>query len=275
MGVHKMSVYIELFAADNFLMNFLILYLASKIICVKSSPGRLFLSAAAGCLYAVVVFVFSQDFLNTLFFKIAVSLFLCLIAFGFKSIKLFLTEFFAMYIVTLFLAGGAFFTIYLFGGSIDMNGVILAQSNEFRYMLLGILIAAVLLGRIKNALRKVNVKDGLVHKIRIVSGGRSAEIRAFLDTGNSMTGVFGEPVILAERSQISDLMGNTADSPVMRRLPYRTVSGSGEVDAFKADEVVFLSGEKRSVSNVLIAVYGGKLCADGSYGALLNPTILF
>lgn len=275
MGVHKMSVYIELFVADNFLMNFLILYLACKIVCVKCGLKKLFLSAAAGCLYAVLVFVFSQDFLNTLFFKIAVSLFLCFIAFGFKNIKLFLTEFFAMYIVTLFLGGGAFFTIYLFGGSIDMSGVMLVGSNEFRYMLLGFLVTAVLLGRIKKVLRKVNIKDGLVHKIRIVSGGRSAELSAFLDTGNSMTGIFGEPVILAERSQISDLMSDAANPPVMRRLPYRTVSGSGEVEAFKADEVVFLSGEKRSVSNVLIAVYGGKLCADGSYGALLNHTILF
>lgn len=274
-GVHRMTVYIELFLADNFLMNFLILYLASKIVCVKCGSRRIFLSAAAGCLYAVAVFVFSQDFLNTLFFKIAVSVFLCFIAFGFKNVKLFFAEFLAMYIVTLFLGGGAFFAIYLFGGSIDMNGVMLVGSDEFRYMLLGILIITVLTGRIRNALRKVNVKDGLVHRIRIVSGGRSAELRAFLDTGNNMEGLFGEPVILAERAQISDLMTDAANPPVLRRLTYKTVSGCGEVEAFKADEVVFLSGEKRSVSNVLIAVYSGKLCADGSYGALLNPTILF
>jgi stage II sporulation protein GA (sporulation sigma-E factor processing peptidase) len=275
MGVQMMTVYIELFLADNFLMNFLVLYLASKMVCQKNGMGKLSLSAAAGCLYAVCVFVFSLDFLNTLFFKIAVSLFLCFTAFGFKSIKLFFTEFLAMYIVTLFLGGGAFFAIYLLGGSVDMNGVILIHSDEFRYMLLGILITAALIGRIKNALRKVNVRDGLIHKIRIVSGERSAELSAFLDTGNSMTGLFGEPVILAEQSRISGLMEDAKNSPVMRRLPYRTVSGIGEVDAFKADEVIFLSGEKRSVSNVLIAVYGGRLCADGSYGALLNPTILF
>ena len=275
MGVQMMTVYVELFLADNFLMNFLIVYLASKIICVKSSNFRLILASAAGCLYAALVFIYSLDILNTLFFKIAVSVVLCFMAFGFRNLKLFATELLAMYIVTLFLGGGAFFTIYLFGGSIDMNGAILIDSNEFRYMLLGILVTAALIGRIKNTLRKVNVKDGLVHRIRIVSGERSAELRAFLDTGNSITGVFGEPVIVAEKSQISYLMEDAANPPVMRRLPYETVSGSGEVEAFKADEVIFLSGEKRTVSNVLIAVYGGKLCADGSYGALLNPLILF
>lgn len=265
------TVYIELFIADNFLMDYLVLFLTARIISRKAVWWRLLLAAAAGTAYAVAAAGTGDDFLNGIVCKIGVSAGLCLIGFGYRGLRAFITQFLGMYVATLFLAGSALLAVYLGGGSADLEDGLTVDSDAFRWVLLGILLAAVLTGWIRNTLRSVNVREGLVRSIRIIQGEKCVELRAFLDTGNNMTGLFGEPVILAERGIVSSL----AEGAAMRRLPYRTAAGEAEVEAFLADEVVFLSGRRKSVTGVLIAVYGGRLCADGSFGALLNPNILF
>ena len=238
------TVYIEPFIADNFLMDYLLLFLTALILSRKTVWWRLLLAACAGAAYAVAV-------LGT-------------------GLKAFATQLLGMYVVTLFLAGSALLCVYLSGGSAELEDGLAVDSDAFRWVLLGVLLAALLCGWVRNTLRRVNVREGLVRNIRIVLGKKYVELRAFLDTGNNMTGLFGEPVILAEREKISIL----AEGAAMRRVPYRTVAGEAEVDAFLADEVVFLSGRRRSVTGVLIAVYGGRLCTDGSFGALLNPNLM-
>lgn len=256
------------------MMDYLILYLTSKIVSAPAHWGRIAAASAAGCAYALAVFVFSVYFLDSLPFKIAVSVLMCAAAFGLGRIRSFLTKFFTMYIMTLFLAGGAFFTVYLFGGEIGLSGGVLIDSDALRYILLGTLIVSLITFRIRDMLRRINVKGALIYKIRIVSGGRYVDLDAFLDTGNELMGLLGEPVILAEEKRVEALMGAQAEKNMIR-IPFKTVSGSGETAAFLADEAVFLSGEKRRVSNVLVALYGGKLCPDGRFGALIGPRILF
>jgi stage II sporulation protein GA (sporulation sigma-E factor processing peptidase) len=268
------TVYIETFLADNFLMDYLILYLTSKIVCAPSHWGRLMAASAAGSAYALAVFVLSAYFLNSLAFKIAVSALICAVAFGFGSVRSFLSRFFGMIVTTLFLAGGAFFTVYLFGGEIGQAGGVWIDSAEFRYILLGTLVASLLIVRIRDMLRRINVKESLIQKIRIVSGGRAVDLDAFLDTGNDLKGLLGEPVIMAEKKRVEGLINGQKEKNMIR-IPYKTAAGCCEAEAFLADEVVFLSGEKRRVSGVLIALYGGKLCPDGRFCALIGPQILF
>lgn len=273
-GVGMRTVYIETFLADNFLMDYLILYLASRILSSPAHWRRLAAASAVGCAYALAVFVFSVSFLDSLPFKIAVSVLMCAVAFGWETLRSFLTKFFAMYIMTLFLAGGAFFTVYLFGGEIGLTGGVMIGSDALRYILLGTLIVSLATFRIRELLRRVNVRGALISRIRIVSGGRHVDLDAFLDTGNDLTGLLGEPVILAEEKRVEPLMSGKAEKDMIR-IPFKTVSGSGEAAAFWADEVVFLSGEKRRVSGVLVALHAGRLCPDGRFGALIGPQILF
>jgi stage II sporulation protein GA (sporulation sigma-E factor processing peptidase) len=264
------TVYIEPFIADNFLMDYLLLFLTARILSQKATWWRLLLAACAGAAYAVAAAGTGDDFLNGIVCKFCVSVSLCLAAFGYTGFKTFVSQLFGMYVVTLFLAGSALLAVYMSGGSADLGDGLSVDSDAFRWVLGGILMAALLIGWIRNTLRRVNVREGLVRSIRVVLGAKSVELRAFLDTGNTMSGLFGEPVILAEREKI----GNLAEGAAMRRLPYRTVAGESEVEAFLADEVVFLSGRRQSITGVLIAVYGGRLCADGSFGALLNPNLM-
>ncbi len=264
------TVYIEPFIADNFLMNYLLLFLTALILSRKTVWWRLLLAACAGAAYAVAALGTGDGFLNGIACKLCVSAGMCLIAFGYTGLKAFATQLLGMYVVTLLLAGSALLCVYLSGGSAELEDGLAVDSDAFRWVLLGVLLAALLCGWVRNTLRRVNVREGLVRNIRIVLGKKYVELRAFLDTGNNMTGLFGEPVILAEREKISIL----AEGAAMRRVPYRTVAGEAEVDAFLADEVVFLSGRRRSVTGVLIAVYGGRLCTDGSFGALLNPNLM-
>lgn len=273
-GVFMRTVYIETFLADNFLMDYLILFLTAKIISTPAHWGRLAAASAVGCGYALAVFVFSVHFLDSLLFKIAVSVLMCAAAFGWGTLKSFLTRFFAMYIMTLFLAGGSFFAVYLFGGEIGLAGGVAIGSDAFRYILLGTLIVSLITFRIRDLLRRVNVRGALISRIRIVSGGRHVDLNAFLDTGNDLMGLLGEPVILAEEKSVAPLMGGKAEKDMIR-IPFKTISGSGEAAAFLADEIIFLSGEKKRVSGVLVALHEGKLCPDGRFGALIGPQILF
>lgn len=85
----EVTVYVDLLFFVNAVINSTLLYITYKITGGKISPLRFFLAAALATVYGLVVCLPAFSFTLNLFFKIAVAAVISLIAFDFRSMRIY------------------------------------------------------------------------------------------------------------------------------------------------------------------------------------------
>ena len=262
------TVYIEVFCADNFLVNFLILFLCTKLLAYQNSFKRLFAASAAGCAYAVAVMVCGVPYLEHIAVKVSISVGMCLLAFSYRGVRALMQQILSFYVVTFLLGGAAYASICLFGGSVRMGGILIS-SPAFSYMLLGLLVTSVTVDRFVKTMRRVQVTRGLIYELQIIHHGTTVNLPAFLDTGNRLFDEWNTPVILIEQN----CMHACGELEIVKLLPYRTLSGTGELPVVRVDAVLIGAPLCKKVTNPLIALFNGKLSDHNEFHALIGPDI--
>jgi stage II sporulation protein GA (sporulation sigma-E factor processing peptidase) len=109
--------------------------------------------------------------------------------------------------------------------------------------------------------------------------GREVHFDAILDTGNSVSDVFGNSeIIIADKSVAISLFENidiNINNHLKNRyrvIPLSTVSGADMLDGFRCDSMTaILNKEIVNLKNPVIAV--SKTSFDSNYSAILNPKI--
>ena len=109
--------------------------------------------------------------------------------------------------------------------------------------------------------------------------GREVHFDAILDTGNSVSDVFGNSeIIIADKSVAISLFENidiNINNHLKNRyrvIPLSTVSGADMLDGFRCDSMTaILNKEIVNLKNPVIAV--SKTNFDSNYSAILNPKI--
>lgn len=225
-----MTVYIEVFLIDNFLMNMIILLLSGALCAIRMRVLRMSIASFIGALYALAMLVVED--LNGLILKLALSILMTGIAFlpkhffsmGFKNCLRSFGKYFLSFYVSTLLTGGAAWAILLASGEDYSNGLVMTIPLRVA------LIAAVVASFLPRIARSwiISKKGGAKIKLR-VELDQIRELNALIDSGNSLVEpISGLPVVIAYSKAIGSVKNQNG-----RPVPYSDISGNGILLAYR------------------------------------------
>ncbi|MDE5942952.1 MAG: sigma-E processing peptidase SpoIIGA [Clostridia bacterium] len=257
-----MQVYVELAVAENFCMDFTLLYCA-KLVCKNSaSVLRVVTASAAGACFAVVFPLFRLGAILSVVIKLLSGLIICLLAGKYKSFKAYV-KMSALFLAFTALLGGALIGVFaLTGMDYLQGGGYVLSSVPIGIPLFAALLILMFARKLAAKLKKVGKTTV---KCKIFSGEKCVEISGFFDSGNKVY-YSGQPVSvipLTAALKIVDAVG------IKEAVKIHTVAGSKKLKIFTADKVEIYGGEKTEVvKNVKIGI------SPTACGAVLHPDLM-
>lgn len=303
-----MILYIDLIFLSNFLIDGALLLSTAWVRKLSVPFWRIAVSAAFGALYVVMMLFPPLSFLFTLLLKCLFAFIMMLIAFGFGSLQYLLRNLGVFYLLN-FAAAGGILGIHFFmqtSGEV-MNGIWFGRTGGFGFTVkIGFYLIAVglvstiwLYKTVFSGAKQRAVTAGYIADVRVEIDGTIVACKGLLDTGNQLYDPLTRtPVMVVEAAQwkailpeswLDKLKRKEADRVIgsletedfvwrdrLRLVPFRGINGGTQfMLALKPDKVVIDYGERRmEATKVLIALDAGKLCADGSYQAIIHPMLV-
>lgn len=273
------KVYIELVWLDNFTINLLIIFFASRLTKTKLMWGRFACAAGVGGVYACMVFGTSGVAISV-GVKVAVSLVMCLIGFYSKYQKGFWKNMCAFY-VTSFVFAGAIYACMFCSSEPATFGVAMVVWPLLRYILLGIGVGAVLISVMGRVRKRTLQRESMTTEIVLAFGEHQTSIKAYIDTGNMMTEpLTGRGVVfvtetvaraLFDTDTVNLMLGTgIANTDRLRIIACTTAAGESIFYGIEIDNIA-LRGEKEGVRAVVCIAKG--TLAEGCE-AIIGDTIM-
>lgn len=272
----KYVVYIDVFFAINFFMDFIILLIAKKILKPQTTIIRCFLAALAGAALSCIITVkgFKSVVIQKIFTYGVISSVMAVIGYPIKSVKAYIKCISCIYAVTIVLAGTVNGLYYFTNvGRFMLRGI-----NIIRFIFIttaAYFITDFLVKYIKS--RWINTRKNDIYNVTLVFNDKSLSLKGLYDSGNSLAEPLGgQPVHIAEYDKIEPLIkGVSADKTKIRLVPYKALgTNMGILKAIEIDRMkIEIAGEIIEIENVLIGIYEGTLSGAGIYDIILNRSI--
>ena len=283
-----MIIYADQMFFENFIMNYIILYMTAKLCGIEFKWYKLSIGAAIGAMYVIFSYIFL--FYNDPFIigKVLLSVVIVYSSFFPRELKRFLKLLICFYMITFFIGGISFGLAYFFNVvTINEGGILYVEEFPVIIVAIGSCIAFILGKYIFTFLKTRKKMKEFLYKLKIKLLGKTAEIDVLYDSGHSVREPFTNyPVVIVEKEAIRDIVtkdiyeaiksGNSeiADDfkSKVRIVPISTVSSDREVlIGFKADECyIYKEKGEEKVKNAIIAICDKKLSKDGSYAGLIG-----
>jgi len=311
-GGLRMIVYVDLVFLTNLAIDGTVLLATAKARRIRPIGWRLFVASAVGAAYAAALFWAETPYLYSLFAKVAVSVLMVLITFGYGGPLAFIRTFGMFYAVNFATLGGVLGLGSLFraagspwsGMSVSpQGGIVLDWRMQLVMFTLAFALSLWLFHSTAGTRRKQADSAALLWQAEIRIDERVWSIPALLDTGNRLYDPLTRtPVMIIEaavwRSELPPgwcdrLQTDPADELLaeldetsrdafpwlnrLRLIPYRGVNGQSRIMlAVKPDVVRFTQTDESPLQadRVLIGLDGGTLSADGAYRAIIHPELI-
>lgn len=297
----QIEVYADVVFLVNFIMDFFIFWIVTKLIKKKIKLLNLILGAlTASFLYCLLIFTQMFRPIYNIFAVIAILMISIMVCFKPKTIKEFITLIFLTNISAFFI-GGLSIALFYFTNISDLLGNMLKfniNNFSFKLLIFSVCSTYIVIKLSISWYKRVIIKKQTFYNIKIYFENESVELNALVDTGNSLhEPISNTPVIVAEffaikeflpdnikviyyeknENDLSKMMECISDKKMvgrMRLIPFSSIGKqNGMLIGFKADKVEILGEKDIILENVIIAIYNFKLSSDGFYNALLNPEI--
>lgn len=271
-----MIIYIDILITVNLIVNYFLLLLVAKISNNSYKNFRLILSAGAGSLFSLYIFV---PLVNTLFdilVKFVSALIMVLIGFGFKNIKRFARLTVELFIVS-FVYAGAIMALWM---SFKLKAIIINNSVIYYdvspVFLVGFSAVLYLTIAIMRSLLKRNAIKARRCSVEIEFRGRSKTFTGIFDTGNSLKDLLSDSaIIFIDKKRFLKFLGAPPSAFVKnyRIIPCGTVTGSKLIEAVRCDKgVIKIDNSVITLNKPILAI--SELPVDKEFEVLLNPEIL-
>lgn len=187
-------IYVDSVFVLNAAMDYLLFLVTARLAGVTLRRRRYLLAAAAGGAYAVAVFLPGGTFLAATPAKLAAGALLALLAFGGEEKLLRLTL--LLFAVSCAMAGCVLALGLLAGSAIPAVNGIFYTDVDAKVLLIAAAAAYIVLTLVFRAAAKHGIGGELV-PVRVCIGGRTAELTALWDSGNSLRDpAGGQPVLV-------------------------------------------------------------------------------
>lgn len=295
-----MYIYAEYLLLENLIINYIILYVTKRFTRTDTNKLRLILASGIGALYTLVIFYPKLMFMSKFLVKISISVLMIIIAFNPAKFKKFLKIFATFYVVSFVFAGASLALFYLTNVRIYVGkGIFYIKDFPIKILVIAITLSWILIkitwGYIQGKISKDNTYIPIVIKLN----GKKVNIKALMDTGNSLKDpILNVPVIVVQFSAIKELlpidiqgifkrckennldiisqvMSNSIDEVKFRLIPFKSLGkDNGMLLGFKPDNVIIKNDEEKIISEIIVGIYNNTLSNDDEYMALLHPEIL-
>ncbi len=284
----EVTVYVDLLFFVNAVINSTLLYITYKITGGKISPLRFFLAAALATVYGLVVCLPAFSFTLNLFFKIAVAAVISLIAFDFRSMRIYFKNLIIFLLVSFGYVGliTAFQYLPFANSSFYVNNGEIYYNLPLPYLLImGIFLC--LLQRIISDFYKRRTTKEELFECHISIGGKKADVCCLYDSGNFLRETLsGLPVAVVERSALkkilpeeafreTDLFETLSKNPAFRNrlflIPFKGAAENGLLTGFRPD--VFMIGEK--ARRAVVAIVPKDLDRNGKYRGIIGRELCY
>lgn len=286
----RQTIYIDVLISINLFINYFLLLTVAKILNMAPARKRFIFASLIGSLFSLVILLPPINALLSAVIKLAMSVSIVLVAFGFVALKVFLRNIATFFGVN-FLFGGVIFCLWYF---VAPNGILLNNNviyfNISPIFLVIVTFIAYLIIRTMKAFIGAREIPSLRYEILIRANGKTVALKAKVDTGNTLKEPFsGVPVVVASYVSVEMLAPTAIKAQIplhsknlswknintnnglknIRLIPFKTVTGDGLFPAFKAD-FIEIQGEKKEA---YIAVCNEKIFNDG-YQALIGAELI-
>ena len=267
------TIYIDVLLGLNLFVNYFLLLAVARFLGLRAGRLRLLGGAGLGALYSLAILLPPLPAALSLLVKLAVSGIIVLAAFPLAGWKLFLRALAAFYLVSFAFAGFLLVFWYL----VSPQGLVIKNSVVYLDISPLVFLAATVLayGAVRLFQRATGreAPRSLTCRVTAVKNGKTAVFTARVDTGNSLTEPFsGTPVIVAEESAAGGLAPAWGEG--CRLVPFRTVSGSGLLQAFRPDRLTIQCGGRVTEPGEAYIALSKEPVSAGEFSALLNPALL-
>ncbi len=273
-------VYIDLLFLLNLIANYLLLLAAGRMSGAVLRRWRIGLGAAAGALYAVLVFLPGLEWLAFWLCKMACGVLMALIAYGGERYLLRVTVFF--FGASAALAGAVLGLEMLGSVSLTLEHGVFYSKLDIRLLLLLFVACYFVLSLFFRRTGRYSGRELVRLEVTLDRG--TVSLTALVDTGHSLTDTAtNRPVVVAEAQALSGLLPAWADAaqPIRsverchasgsrqaRLIPYRAVGVEcGMLLALRTQGVRV--GEK-SLGPLLMALSPTPVDDGGTYHALIG-----
>lgn len=279
-----MTVYADVLIVVNLFVNYALLLCSSMIMKRHVTSLRLFLGAAVGAFYGLVIFLPQLPDAVEILLRIIFSALIVFASFGYRNIRFFLRCFCTFFAVS-FAFGGIMLVLWVTVAPIGMvynNGAVYFDIN-LTVLAVSTVVSFAVVSLIANFTQRRAPKES-VAVVTVTNKGRSATLKALVDTGNSLTESFsGFPVILGEIGSLDKVIpdavrefvngDDVSSSPEIRLVVHKTISGTGIMPVFRPDYIEVKTISKRIKTNEVYIGVTSKTLASGEYEMILNPTL--
>lgn len=271
-------VYLDVFFMINFIMDYMIILITSRIAKVKKKRIRQLAGAGCGALYSVIVI---KPLTNHLFkitlVNILIAAVMVLISFGFTSASVYIKNVFLLFVVSFTMSGIINYLYYSTVIGKYVRNVLSGNSNKVvnaRKFILVSVLAYILLSAIVRIIFSVRKDMELYYDVKITFRGKSVVVRGLYDTGNGLTEpVTGKMVHIAEYKILKPLLeGDEKAKENIYVIPFHSIGEEdGIMYGIRMDEmVVLVDDEPKFLYNPIIGIYTGNVSKRGNYSVILN-----
>lgn len=278
----KQVIYIDVLIIVNLFVNYFILLTTSKFLNLKLKLSRLILGEILGAIYSLYIFIPEPNLFISILIKLFMSIIMVAVSFEFRTIQQFLKIIVCFYAVN-FAFSGTMFTLWCFlkpNGMIINNDIVYFNISPLTLIILTV-VSYIIIEIINRVIEKKQLKSS-EYEIGIKFKDKYIVLNAKIDTGNLLKEPFSNlPVIVVKKSEINLLIPefnifesienqNEIKKLKIRMIPFKTVSGTGILPAFKPEYVVLKGNLKKQA---YIAVCSDEYFSEG-ISCLANPEIL-
>lgn len=271
-------VYLDVFFMINFIMDYMIILITSRIAKVKKKRIRQLAGAGCGALYSVIVI---KPLTNHLFkitlVNILIAAVMVLISFGFTSASVYIKNVFLLFVVSFTMSGIINYLYYSTVIGKYVRNVLSGNSNKVvnaRKFILVSVLAYILLSAIVRIIFSVRKDMELYYDVKITFRGKSVVVRGLYDTGNGLIEpVSGKMVHIAEYKILKPLLeGDEKAKENIYVIPFHSIGEEdGIMYGIRMDEmVVLVDDEPKFLYNPIIGIYTGNVSKRGNYSVILN-----
>ncbi len=271
-----MVIYADILIVLNLFVNYFIILASCKLLRRKTKTWRIFLGSAIGSLASLYIFLPEVSLLAEISFKLLLCFLISAVVYGIKSIKLYIRASGVIFLVTCAYAGImlAIWKIFKPYGMLINNSVIYFNISPLNIVVFSVvsyvcfIIALKLFGR--------NNIYATECEIQLFYFDCKAEFKAIIDTGNSVSDIFGKSeIIIVDKEIVKTLFSHNKQNieTRYRAIPYNSVSGSGILDGYRCDSGIITIGNKIiKLKEPIIAASISQI--KGDYSGIVNPEIL-
>lgn len=257
------ELYIDVFFLVNFMMDYILLQIARRILRCSATHGRICLGACLGAMltcvvvvlpipYAFIKFILFHGFVNIVMIKTGLKI---------KCDRTLVKACVVLYISGI-LVGGVMEQLHQY---VKAGSLFFALAVGSYYIVLGIWNFIGYLSRLGNYRC-----EAVLYR-----AGRECRVSAVLDTGNSLRDTITScPVSIIDPGVADVLTGGSLPEGI-RYIPYHSVGkNKGVMPVFFLDKMCVHQKGEKWIEKPLVGICDEHVASDGAYKMIINPDIL-